>query len=254
MQQIGIGRERRFAPLVFRNRDLMLLGELDQLLARSEIPFAPRREHFHVGFERIIAELEPDLIVALAGRAVRDRFGADLLGDLDLLLRDERTRDRGAEQVLPLVERIGAEHRKHVIAHEFLAQILDEDVLRLDAEQQRFLPGGLELFALAQIGRERDDLTSVSRLQPFQNDGRIQAARIGEHYFFDAAGCHGVAPGGFGSGRTIGAHTCRASARLRDVPDAVRAECAATHGRTNASPHREPAARLPRSHARGPHR
>ena len=104
-----------------------------------QVPFAPRRDDGDVRLERVIAELEAHLVVALAGRAMRDRVGADLLGDLDLLLGDQRPRDRGAEQILALIERVGAEHREHVVAHEFLAQILDEDVLRLDAEQQRLL-------------------------------------------------------------------------------------------------------------------
>jgi len=53
---------------------------------------------------------------------------------------------------LPLVERIGAEHREHVVAHEFLAQILDEDIFGLDCRQQRLLARRLELLALAEIG------------------------------------------------------------------------------------------------------
>ena len=145
MQQVGIDRERRVAALVLGDRDLVLLGEVDQLAARSQVPLAPRRDHVDVGLERVIGELEAHLIVALAGRAMRHRIGADLLGDLDLLLGDQRTRDRGAEQILALVERVGAEHREHVVAHELLAQVLDEDVLRLDAEQQGLLPRRLEL-------------------------------------------------------------------------------------------------------------
>ena len=57
-----------------------------------------------VGLERVIGQLEADLVVALAGRAMRHRVGADLLGDLDLLLGDQRPRDRGAEQILALVD------------------------------------------------------------------------------------------------------------------------------------------------------
>ena len=128
-----------------------------------EVPFAPGRDHRDVGLERVVGELEAHLVVALAGRAVRDRVGADLLGDLDLLLGDQRPRDRGAEQILPLVERVGAEHREDVVAHELLAQILDEDVLRLDAEQQRLLARGLELLALAEIGGEGHHLAAIGR-------------------------------------------------------------------------------------------
>jgi hypothetical protein len=107
------------------------------------------------------------------------------LGDLDLLLGDQRSRDRGAEQILPLIHRVGAEHRKHVVADEFLAHILDEDIFRLDAEQQRFLARRLELLTLAEIGGEGDDLRAIGLLQPFQDDRSIEAARIGEHHLLD---------------------------------------------------------------------
>ena len=121
-----------------------------------------------------------------------DGVGADLLGDLDLLLGDQRPRDRGAEQILPLVQRVGAEHREHVVAHEFLAQVLDEDVLRLDAEQQRLLARRLELLALAEIGGEGDDLAAIGGLQPFQDDRGVEPARIGEHDFLDIGLCHAM--------------------------------------------------------------
>ena len=111
------------------------------------------------------------------------RIGAGLFGDLDLLLRDQRPRDGGAEQIDAFIERVGAEHREDVIADEFLAQILDEDVLRLDAEQLRLLARGLELLALAEIGGEGDDLRAIFGLQPFQDDRRVQPARIGQHDF-----------------------------------------------------------------------
>ena len=60
---------------------------------------------------------------------MRHRVGADLFGDLDLPLGDQRPGDGGAEQVLALVKRVGPEHGEDEIAHEFLAQILDEDLL-----------------------------------------------------------------------------------------------------------------------------
>ncbi len=39
-----------------------------------------------------------------------------------------------------------------VVAHELLAQVLDEDVLGLDAEQLRLLARRPQLLALAEIG------------------------------------------------------------------------------------------------------
>ena len=190
MQQVGVDRERRLAALVLRDRDLVLLGEGDQRLARTQVPFPPGRDHGDVGLERIIGELEAHLVVALSSRSVRDRIGADLLRDLDLLLGDQRPRDRGPKQILALVDRIGAEHREDVVAHELLAQILDEDVLRLDAQQQRLRPRRLELLALAEVGGEGDDLAAVGGLQPLQDDGRVEPAGIGEDDLLDVAFGH----------------------------------------------------------------
>ncbi len=184
MQEVGVGRERRFAAFILGDRYLVLLGESEQRLARAEVPFAPRRDDLHVGLERVIGKLEAHLVVALAGGAVSDGIGADFLGDLDLLLGDERPRDRGAEQILALIKRVGAEHRKHVVADEFLAQILDEDVLRLDAEHQRLLPRRLEFLALPEIGGKGDDLAAIGGLQPFQDDRGVETAGISQHDFF----------------------------------------------------------------------
>src|SRR6185437_11337475 len=125
----------------------------------------------------IISELEAYLVVALAGGAMRDSVSADFLGDLDLLLGDQRTRDRGAEQILPLIERVGPEHREHVVAHEFLAQVFDENIFRLDAEQQRLLARRLELLALAEIGGEGDNLAAIGGLQPLQDNRGIEPTR-----------------------------------------------------------------------------
>ena len=190
VQEVGVDRERRLAALVLGDRDLVQLGERDELLARAQIPFAPGRDHGDVGLQRVVGELEADLVVALAGRAVGDGVGADLLGDLDLLLGDERAGDRGAEEIEPLVLRVRPEHREDVVAHELLAQILDEDVLVLDAEELRLAPRRLELLALAEIGREGHDLAAVGGLQPFQDDRGVEPAGIGEHDLLDGAVGH----------------------------------------------------------------
>ena len=161
-----------------------------QLGAAGEVPFPPRRDDLDVGLERIIAQLKTHLVVALAGGAMADRIGADLLGDLDLLLGDQGPRDRGAEQIDALIHRIGAEHREDIVADEFLAHILDEDVFRLDAQGLRLLARRLDLFALAQIGGEGDHLRAIFGLQPFQDDRRIQTARIGQNDFLHILRSH----------------------------------------------------------------
>ena len=176
--------------LVLADRDLVLFGELDQPGAAGQVPFAPRCDHLDVGRQRIIAELEADLVVALAGRAVADRVGADHLGDLDLALGDQRPRDRRAEQIQPLVQRIGAHHREDVIPHEFLAQIVDEDMLGLYPGHLGLLTRGLQFLALPKIGGERHDFAFIRLLQPFQDDAGVEAARISEDDSVDLVG-HG---------------------------------------------------------------
>src|SRR3954468_10350813 len=99
----------------------MRLGEGEQFRPRGQVPFAPWRDDLDVGLERIIGELEADLVVALSGRAVRHRVRADLLRDLDLLLRDQRARDRRAQEIDALIKRVGAKHWVYVVAHKLFA-------------------------------------------------------------------------------------------------------------------------------------
>ena len=187
MEQVGIDAERGLAALVLRDLDLVRLGKGQQGLAGLKVPFAPRGDHVNIRLKGIVAQLETDLIIALAGRAVADRISPNLAGDLDLFLGDQGARDRGAEQILPLIDRIGAEHGEHIIAHELFAHILDEDVLWLDASGQSLGPRRFDLFALAEVGGEGHDLCAIFGLKPLQNDRGVQAATIGEHDFFHGA-------------------------------------------------------------------
>ena len=161
----------------------MPFGILEQDGAGIQLPFPPRRDHLDLRFQRVIGELEPHLVVALAGGAVGHRIRAGLAGDLDLALGYERPRDRGAEQIDALIEGIGAEHRHHVVADEFLAQILDEDFL--GAHHLGLGPCRLDLLALAEIGGERHDLAAIFLLQPAQDDRGVETSRIGQHHLLD---------------------------------------------------------------------
>jgi len=99
---------------------------------------------------------------------MRDGIGAGLARDLDLTLGDERTRDRRTEEVFAFVDGVRAEHRKHEVAHEFFAQIVDVDLP--NARRLRLGPRRLELLALADIGGESHDFAAVGVLQPLQDD------------------------------------------------------------------------------------
>jgi len=167
------------------------LGEFDQPCPAREVPLAPRRDDADVGFERVIGQLEAHLIVALACGSVSHRVGARRTRDLDLLLGDQWPGDRRAEQILPFVKRVHAEHREDVIADELLADVLDEDVLGPDAQQFRLLARGVQLLPLPEIGGEGHDLAAVLGLEPLQDHGRIEPARIGEDDFLRRFRRHG---------------------------------------------------------------
>ncbi len=104
-----------------------------------------------------------------------DRFGADLPGNLDLPLGDERPGDRGAEEVRALVERVGAKHREDKVADELFPQIVDEDLRR--THHQGLLARRLELLALPQIGGEGHHLlaAAIGLLQPSEDDIEVSS-------------------------------------------------------------------------------
>ena len=121
-----------------------------------------------------------------------DGVGTNLLGDFDLALGDQRPGDRGAKQVQPFIKGVGAEHREDEVAHEFLAQIVDEDFLH--PHHLGLLSGRLQLFALAEIGGEGHHLAIIGILQPAQDHRSIQAAGIGQYDLLDSLVRHGNAP------------------------------------------------------------
>jgi hypothetical protein len=114
-----------------------------------------------------------------------DGIGAGGARDLDLALGDQRPGDRGAQQIDTLIQGVGAEHREDIVADEFLAQVLDIDFL--DAHHLGLGARRLDLFALAQVGGESDDLAAVIVLQPAQDDRGVEPARIGQHHLLDRA-------------------------------------------------------------------
>ena len=99
-----------------RDRHVVLAGVLDGVLARNDVPFAPWRDHRQLRRQRLVGQLEADLIVALAGAAVRQGVAAGGERDFHLLLGQQRPGDRGAEQILVLVDAAGAHQLPEILA------------------------------------------------------------------------------------------------------------------------------------------
>ena len=183
MQKVGVHGIGRLAFGVLGDWDLVVLRVLDQFGAAVQVPFPPRRDDLDIGIERVIDALDPHLVVALARGPVGDCVGADLGGDLDLALGDQRPGDGGTEKVGAFVDGVGPEHRKYVVADELFTQVVCKDLL--DPQRLGLGPGLAQLLALAQVGGKGHHLAAVGILQPAQDDGGIEAARIGEHDFFN---------------------------------------------------------------------
>jgi hypothetical protein len=171
VHRVGL-RERR------GHRDAVLLRVGDAVGPRHEVPLAPRRDDRELGCERAERELEAHLVVALAGRAVRDRVAAGLACDLGLVLGDQRPRERGAEQVAALVDRRARDRRIDEVAHELLAHVAHDAVDR--AGRACLLGQAGELLLLADVGGERDHLAFVLVDQPVQDHRRIEPAAVGQ--------------------------------------------------------------------------
>ena len=117
------------------------------------------------GRERFRGEFETHLVVAFAGAAVREGVGADFSGDFHLALREQRARERCAEQIFMFVNGAGAQRRPDVAGDEFLAQVFD--VRGACAGGESFLAGGFEILLLAEIADHGDHFAAaVVFLQP----------------------------------------------------------------------------------------
>ena len=162
----------------------MGLGVVDLLIPAFDVPLPPGGDDLHLGREGLDRQLEPHLVVALAGAAVADGIGTLGQRDLDDPFRDDRPGKGGAEQVLVLIHRARLDGGEYVVLDEDLPQILDVELggaglLGLFLQTGKFL-------ALADVGGDRDDLAVVVVfLQPRNNDGGVEAAGIGQHHFFN---------------------------------------------------------------------
>ena len=163
----------------------MFLRVGDQIHAAFEIPLAPGSDDFDVGLQRVIRQLKTHLIVAFAGRAVRDSVSAFLLRDFDLAFRNHRARERRAHQVNAFVDRVGFDGGPDVIAHKLFAQIFDVEFR--SAGRVRLLFETRQLRTLAHVGAVADNFTLVVFLQPAQASLTCRGHRSKRELFFECS-------------------------------------------------------------------
>src|SRR6267378_6237093 len=180
MPDVAIAAVNIFFALLDGNVVLLRVGY--GIFTGIDVPLAPGSNDLDVGRDGFVRQFETDLIVALAGAAVREAVGAELQRNFRLALGDDGPRHGSTEEIGVFVDRAGAERRPNVIAHKFLAQVFD--VRRGSTGGERFLARGFQVFLLADVTDHSDDLAAVVFLEPRNDDRRIQAAGIGEYNFF----------------------------------------------------------------------
>ncbi|MCY1222478.1 hypothetical protein D9M72_345730 [compost metagenome] len=161
------------------DRQSLFLGEGDGLVAgQGEV--ADRGNALQVRAEGLDAHFEADLVVALAGAAVRHGGGTEFTGGLDQVLDDNRAGDRRDQRVVALVEGVGLQRGHAVLVGEFVAGI--GHVGFDGAAAQGTLADGLQrLAALPDVDGHGDDLGTGCFTDPADRYGSIQATGVGQH-------------------------------------------------------------------------
>ena len=159
------------------------LGVVDLLVPALDVPLPPGGDDLHLGSKTLDGQLEPDLVIALAGTAVADGVGPLGLGDLHQALGDDGPGKGGAQQVILV---LGAHHHggDDDVVHHLIRQIFH--IQLGSAGLDGLFLQTIQLGALAHVAGDGDDLgIVVVLLQPGDDDGSIQTAGISEYDFFD---------------------------------------------------------------------
>ena len=170
------------------NRQLVLLGERD-LDVTGQRQVANRADCPQGRVDGRDGNLETHLIVTLAGAAVGDGVGAELVGGAHEVLGDQRTGDGGDQRVHALVHGVGLQGLHAVLVGELVAGV---NHIRLDGTAgERTVLDGLQTFAaLADIEGHRDDVLAGTILEVRDGHGGVKATGICE--YDSVVVCHGM--------------------------------------------------------------
>src|SRR4051812_48571755 len=105
-----------------RHLDAVLPGVLERGVA-GDVPLPLRSDDLEIGGEALHREVEADLIVALAGGAVRDGGRSVLAGRRDQVPRDEGPGERRRERIDALIERICLQRGEAEVACELVLRV-----------------------------------------------------------------------------------------------------------------------------------
>ncbi|MBA7636203.1 hypothetical protein ES703_43818 [subsurface metagenome] len=150
----------------------MFPGIVNGVFTRGDIPLAPWSDNFQLGIEGHVGQLEPDLVVTLAGTPVSDGIGPELLGHLHLLLGNQGPGHAGAEQILALIDGPRPQGRKNKVHEERFPQVFHYGVG--STRVQGLALDRRKVLLLAKVSRIGDNLTAVVFFKPGNNNRGVQ--------------------------------------------------------------------------------
>ena len=161
-------------------------GELE-LLGPRPLPLPHRCDDPQIGGEGLKRDVKSDLVVSLAGAAMRHGRGAMLARHADHELSDQWSPQRRGQRVLTLVEGPGHQRRPDEVIDEKVARVLGDGVDRPGA--QRLLANRLDILALTQVAGVGDHVHVVRFVDPLDGNRRVKAAAIRQ---YELVACHGI--------------------------------------------------------------
>jgi hypothetical protein len=110
------------------DRHIVLRSIVQGIAPATNGPFAPRRNDAQPWVERHDGQLEANLVVALAGRAVGDSVRTFQLGNLNHPPGNQRACKRSPQQIFAFVDGPSLQSGKDIVGEKFQPQILDVDL------------------------------------------------------------------------------------------------------------------------------
>ncbi len=149
------------------------------LLERPQVPLADGGEHLQARILGRQGRLQPKLIVALGGRAVRHGPAPLGHGHEDQFPGHQVAREGRAKETAGLVDRSRLQDGQSKVTQELFLAV--EDVCPGCAQFQSQFSERLQVNALAEVERQGDDLVAALVGQPVQSQARFQIAVEGQN-------------------------------------------------------------------------
>ena len=169
-------------------RNVVSLCIVDFFITALDSPFSPRSDDCHIRSVCLDRQFETNLIVALTGCTVADRICTFFQCDPSQFLTDDRTSERGTQQITVFIYRTSLYGRENVVFYESLLQIQYDQLGSTGLDCLFFQT--VQFCALSYVCGNCDNFAVVIVFFQPRNDNRsIQTAGICQNDFLNVLFC-----------------------------------------------------------------